>query len=623
MKKKLFLLVLAGALFAGCHSDLDLSNVDTTSRIDMGLALNVGTIRATLGDFIGDAPGLYIDSMNGGVITWRGSFPDKRPYHEFDMKDHISSRDLNLNVYDKIQAAVYIGEDSKVIGNGSQMVLTFDFPIKLKDINKELGKERLDSALIDDARFTSVIDTMDLPLEWSWIDEVELVLGEQVTRAAGNTMKVYERGKKGGYGQRINTDVDNFSICLMKDRTLSVEKNSYMEYEQNVIDSANFQIRFKFTIPTGKEVHIPSTASFKYHLEVEFIDFTALWGFFEPSNQMSADQHIDLSDAWTSLEFLKNMNVPFSDPKVDILVHTKLAGAMMMKGNFLYTIKANGDTTWATFDEAGSRSRRAIPMSPYLHPDPKINPLGDSVQMTVQFNKDIDKGHIDHLFSHMPQAMGYNFEVYFDTRETPQIRIPKKTDVAIDAHCTLPLKFKDGLFVFYTDTIRNVDLSSLSIDSLIHQSNYIDTLQASDIHIYLKAQSEIPMTVKLAMKYMDEQGNLLMDPMDSTKAFNPFQEDTIRIAPPRYERATDGNWFPAETGNTIMTVAMNKAQLDMFPKVKRIVYTVSIDNEALNEAFKKGLYDVAITTEQHLSIGVGLTAHVDAILNFNNKENKK
>jgi len=114
-----------------------------------------------------------------------------------------------------------------------------------------------------------------------------------------------------------------------------------------------------------------------------------------------------------------------------------------------------------------------------------------------------------------------------------------------------------------------------------------------------------------------------MDPMDSTKAFNPFQEDTIRIAPPRYERATDGNWFPAETGNTIMTVAMNKAQLDMFPKVKRIVYTVSIDNEALNEAFKKGLYDVAITTEQHLSIGVGLTAHVDAILNFNNKENKK
>ena len=99
--KKIFLLIFIGSVLMACHSDIDLNNIDTTAELEIGAALPVGSVRAKLGDFAGKVDHLFIDSANGGVIAWRDTFVTDRDYHKFDIKDHISSTDLKLNVYKK------------------------------------------------------------------------------------------------------------------------------------------------------------------------------------------------------------------------------------------------------------------------------------------------------------------------------------------------------------------------------------------------------------------------------------------------------------------------------------------------------------------------------------------
>ena len=271
--------IVAGCMLASCHSDIDLNNIDTKSEVEMGLALPVGSIHATIGDFFGKGMGkFYVDSVdNQGVITWRDTFRIARNFHQVDLAQYISEKELTLNVYDKITAAEMIGTNKKVIGTGFPVTLTFDMPLKLSGINSadNIENERLDSALIEMASFSSLIKTNNLPLEWEWIDKVTLELGEQLRRPAGNTMVVYDKTRDNyGYNQNIPTQVDHFTINLLK-------KNSAGQYViGQVIDSCDFKINFTFTIPAGQIVEVPEDAGFDYKLGVQFIDYAAIWGKF-------------------------------------------------------------------------------------------------------------------------------------------------------------------------------------------------------------------------------------------------------------------------------------------------------------------------------------------------------
>ena len=202
-----------GVLMTSCHSDIDLNNIDTRSEVEMGLALPVGTVHASIADFFGKGVGnFYVDSLaNKGVITWKDTFKIARNFHQVDLSQYISEKDLTLNVYEKIPAAIMIGTNKQVTGTGMPVTLDFDMPLKLKGINHKdsLDKERLDSALIDIASFTSVIKQHNLPLQWEWIDSVTLDLGTQIRRPSGNTMLVYDKNRDNyGYDQTIPTEVD-------------------------------------------------------------------------------------------------------------------------------------------------------------------------------------------------------------------------------------------------------------------------------------------------------------------------------------------------------------------------------------------------------------------------------
>lgn len=603
----------------GCHSDIDLKNIDSSAELEMGVALPIGSMHATIGDFLGDGQvkNIYVDSLeNTGVITWKDTFDISRNYHPLDLSQYISETNLNLNVYDQLQARGMIGTDGKVTGTGAPVTLDFPITLRLKGINEssKLQDERLDSALIETASFTSIIRQNNLPLQWDWIDQVTLDLGPQINRPAGNTMTVYSRGNGYGYGENIPTAVNDFSICMMKNRNPS----QWTQYLNNVIDTCDFTVHFTFTIPTGEKVDVPQNSGFSYKLGVQFVDYKAVWGMFSPSTDMYDESEEDFSDSWGDLAFLKTAKVPFAEPRVDVNVTTYIAGAMVMHGEYLYTEDIDGNKVYAAFTRDGRRTYDYHALKgEYL---PLTSQIGDSTdKMNFFFSKAEDHGQIDRLVANMPQKIGYKFLVDFDQTLTPQIRLTNNTSVKVKATATLPLIFNQGLFLSYQDTV-DVDLSKADIDSIINDVEYIDTLKATDLKLVLKAINTIPVDVKASIRCLDAAGNMIMDPEDPTKPFLIVPEDTVRIVAPKFEYRLS-NWAMVEPGQTVVIASVNKKRVDILPLIKKIVYYAQIDDESMANAYKAGNFNVRITEDAGLKIGIGLTTKLDAIFNFN-KDNK-
>lgn len=616
MKKNVLLFCLMGALFTACHSDVNLNNIDKTTELELGIALPIGSVSATVGDFIGNVNNIFIDSLNNkGVVTWKDTFKIERNYHQIDLSEYISSKDFYLNVYDKLEASHLIGANGKITGIGMPVTLHFDLPLKLTGINDATMHRRIDSALINNASFASIITPQDLPLEWEWVDEVKLNLGSNISRPSGNTMVVYKKGENtAGFNQSIPTTVDNFSLCMMKNRNLDPTKDQ-QKYASNVIDSLMFGIDFTFTVPAGKVVDVPATAKFRYNLSVQFIDYTAIWGMFTQSTDMYDEDVIDLNkEGWGELSFIQTSCLPFADPKIDMHVITKVAGAMVMQGDYLFAEDVDGNRSYADFD--GS-PKRYIYFTPEQYLDPITSTIGDSTtNMVVLFDKDPTRGHIDRLFANMPQKLGYKFNINFNFQQTPQIRIVPNTGVRIEAACTLPLIFNEGLFINYTDTIEDINLTQLSIDSLLADVPSIDTLKTSNLKLVLKAENTLPLSVKAAMRCLDENGQIIMDPENPNKPLCLFPEDTIRIAPPKYTYSL-GNWNMANPGETTIIASLTKQSLSVVPQIKRIVLSAIVDDEALQYAYQQGIFNVRITQDAGLKLKIGLAAQVGAVLNLN------
>lgn len=621
--------IATGCILAGCQSkDVDLDNIDLSAETQFGMALPIGTINLAVGDFLSGNGNLYVDSLPGekkGVLTYKIDTTIARYYHQVDLKQHISSKTLKLSIYDRLREEVqeypdlmqYLMSDNKVTGNGTAITLDFPITIKLSGINEPysvLG-ERLDSALIELASFTSRIETNHLPLRWEWIDRVSIDLGPQVTRPAGNLMTVYDKNRDTdpdiyNYGKEVPMSVDNFSIVMMKDRN---PKGGWAAYQYNVVDTCLFHIYFTFTIPNGVELIIPTDAEFEYTLGVQFINFKAIWGMFRPSSDMHKEEVIDLVESWGALEFLKRSRIPFSDPIVDVNISTEVAGALYIDSAYIFT-ETEGVRKYAMFKEGQTTRTIYFDDGQYLPLDSK--PGEEAKNMNLRFDKTEEGGQIHRLFGSIPQNLGYRFSVKFNEQKTPQIRVTNNTAVKLKTQATLPLMFGDSLYIEYSDTILDVNLSQYSIDSLLRDVKVVKSVDVNELNLILKAENEIPVRLKAYMRCLDAKGTVIPDPTDESKPLLLFEQDTIMIDAPTY--ADNGGWHKTANGTTTITAHLTQEKLDMLPSVKGIIYTVVIDNESLQEAYNNGLTNVKIKNTDRLKLTIGLSADVKAALDFNN-----
>lgn len=593
----------------GCEADIDLNNVDTSVEVDANVALPLGSVSATIGDFFGNGNGsIYIDSLeNRGVLTFRDTFHIARNFHQIDLKQHISKTSLQMNVYEKLDGLSLL-QDGKITGLGVTIPLEFPLTLKLNGINNDQDYQRLDSALIKNANFTSRISQLgNLPLEWEWIDQVTLTLGDAFHRKDGRTLTIYERGNGYGYNQDIPITVDEFSLNLMKNSSPSAPE----QYSNNVIDSCDLKVTMYVTIPMGEVVAIPSNAGFQYNLDVQFIDYHAIWGMFKPSDDMFDDNEITLAEEWSSWKLFQSAKLPFADPSIDMNVTTQIAGALVMTGEYLYVSDKDGNKVNATFD--GSESLyKYFNKNEYLGLDSEI---GDSATMHILFDKDPARGRIDRLFTVQPDKLGYKFSIDFNRQETPQIRITKNTSINIAAACDMPFIFNEGVEIAFSDTIANIDLSMVELDSLFASAKLLDTIEEATLKLALQIENSIPLQFKGSFVCLDEYDNVIIDSATNAPWLITNQDTIVIPAPEHVFNPITATWnvTPAQMTEAI---EFTKDELSYLEKTKKIIFYAAFDDESLSHAYKTGQFNVKLTEHQTLCVKIGIGADIEAILNL-------
>ena len=616
MRKHTFLAALALmtiALLSGCRSDVDLQNLDTRSELELGLALPLGTLKATVGDFLGNeqVKGIYVGDNH--VLFFKDTFDVTRTFHNVDLKEKITDVDKKFDVWAELDRQGKLDPDGTVNETGKVIKLEFPFTLKLKNINNDVFEERLDSGQIQNAMFTSTVDVSNLPLPSSWVTKVEIVLGDEFTRKQGDKITVSEQGKF-HYNEKIPINVDEFSLNLMKKTGKHMNWQTY--FNDNVKTECELQINFYIKIPSGTKVVIPKTARYNYHLQVQFISFHAIWGFFRPSADMRDADTVNIEDEWPKWHDLAKATLPFSEPKVNMYIKSKIAGAMVMHGQYLYVKSTRtNDSVYATFDDNGRiyRNEYFNTEGGYLGLDSKV---GDSIRYLVEFDNTQRYGHIDRLFAIRPDILGYKFYIDFDSVVTPQVRVLPNTDLKIDAEVYAPFIFNKGLNASYVDTLEDINLSKISLDSIAASTSLVDTIKDAQLKLVIAFENKLPVRVRAHVRFMDENGKTVMDPNDPQQPLRLSQTDTLIIDAPKivFEQ---GNSYIGEPGKSIFTLDVDKKHYDTFTSIKSMEYYAELDAEQMNPAYDQDpRFHVQITSEDNLRATLGISVHGDAVLNF-------
>ena len=612
------LMVVGSLLFSGCNNDVDLGNIDTRAELEMGLAMPIGWLSATVGDFLGNGQveGIYVGDND--VLYYRDTFDVSRKYHDVKMWEKVSKVTKSFNVYKELDRQGILDANGTVKKTGKQIKLEFPFAMKLNKVNNALADERIDSVMITDATFSSYIGSQNLPLQTKWVDKVEIVLGDEFHRK-NKSIIVCNKGEF-AYSTNIPITVDEFVLDLMKKHNPS----HWSEFKTNVKDSCHLQINFYITIPSGTTIKIPETASYSYQLQLKFMDFLAVWGFFKPSADMRDADTIDLAEEWESWKLFQKAKLPFYDPRVTLHITSKIAGAMCLHGEYAYvTALPKNETKFATFNEAGTqifRNESFNTKGQYLELSSKI---GDSIVTPVLFDKDPLRGHIDRLFELRPDLLGYKFYLDYDSIVTPQIRLLKSTKMKMEADVYSQLRFNKGVEVSYTDTLKDIDLSTISLDSLANSTSMVDTFKTADLKLVLICKNKLPFRVRAVPRFLDENGNEVKDPSDPKQPLRiSAPSDTLLLNAPEvvFEQ---GRSYIGEAATDTFTIAMDRAHYETFAQIKMMQFYAELDAEQMNPAYDRDPeYKVQVTKEDMLKVHLGISAHADAILNFGNNENK-
>lgn len=626
MKRILSILpVVSAIVFAlgiqGCEADVDLNNVDTSVKVNASVAVPIGSMHASLRDFVGDGTwGLFIENK---TLTFKDTFSIERKFHNLELSKYISKAELDMNVYEKLDALYNLKSTGGYFANptGQAIPITLEFPLllKLDGINNDEDYQRLDSALIKNASFLSNIEAVNgLPLKWEWIDKVVIEMDKDFFhREAGNVVTVYSRGDEGGYGKNMNINVDEFSLNLMVDKHLDptnpLDADKYVK--DNVKDFCEFNIKMYVTIPSfDTPIHVPTTAGFKYKLDVQFIDYHAVWGMFKPSSDMSSEDEVVIADSWSVWNDLKSAKLPFNNPSIDMQITTQIAGALKLDGEYLYA-KDDNKTVYAEF-EGNHGFEYTFSKYEYL---PLSSELGESKTMHRLFDKTREHGCIDKLFAIHPEKLGYKYAISFDRYSTPQIRITNNTSIKVDAVCSLPMVFNEGVTLDYSDTIRGVDLTVLNLDTLLADVTMIDTLKKAEATLALTFSNEIPFQIQGKFTCLDENNNVVIDPK-TNKPLLITKQENILIPSPKYKEG-DQNPKPVKK---VETISVDKEDLETLRKVKSIVFYAWLDDKALSEEFQNYTnFTTQLRPQDGLRIKIAVGADVEAVLELLESNNEQ
>ena len=576
----LFILVMAGISLAGCKSDVNLGEASVDSKVNARLSLPIGEVSTKFADLIGliGAQEQTTVTINErGIIELSIDQHHERDFHKIDLKNYIGTVENDKTIQS-------INPDLALIPQNTEVMVPFEMSINFNGINDDMHDERLDSLVIEEAEFTTRISTNNLTITDADIQKVTIVLGDQFRRAKGTRIDL----PNFQLNQDVLIKIDDFTLVMMADENLPPSKT-------NVVNKAN--ITFEITLKTGENVIIAANSGFHFKFQVEMLEYSALYGYFRPGSQTYDDGSVDAP-----------IKIPSDEPVVlpvkDPVIKMKFTYGMSMPLDiFIKEISAthsDNTQTFALWDDGKTTTK---PLNKVL---PVDAPLDSTVSSTVTLDKDpVNGGSIDRFFLKEIKSLGYDYELQIDNGKAnsmnmDQFRLTKNTNFILDFKFIMPFEFKPGLNVAYSDTIKDINLERADLDSLaaLVPGGVIQSIDSAELALYIAINNDIPVDLTLDGYFLDEHNNPL--------PLNQLQGIKIEGATMTGSQVT--------TAKSTKIVAVHTEDFENIAKTKAIRFRAHLGDDAKPSVF---------LADQKLSIKLGVTGDVQAILNFDfSKENQ-
>lgn len=589
MKKNTYfiaILISCIGLLNACKSDVDLSNIDMSSQINLGIALPIGSMSATIGDFLGDSliEQIMVDEL--GIFHFCDTLPlQTREFHSIDLTRYLLHTQEPEKFYIREQ---YPG--AIIPSNQSIKGLKFNMILDVSGINENHEHQRVDSIFVTEANFTSIINVNELDLKWSEIEQIRIVLDKQLfARKKGNEIIIPTQGKN--FGNQIPIIIDDFILSLMKDK-----KKPGETIQQVPIDIV-FDLKTSHSIPVNANSYI------QYDMTVNFINYDAIWGYFDASQELKDEDEILIDSLWSGWRNFQNLTLKFAEPKLSLLVTHQIAAPLFVHINHIYTKNnTTGETKYATWD--GQKSIN-IPLPNTL--DPVHSSFDAQISNSVNFSNAADKGNIDELFNVKPDSVAYSYYIDIDLNKLKsdynnQGRLVENTSMTAEAAVDLPFIFDKESKINYTIDIDSLDFSDLTIDSIIHSADIIEKINHTELKLILLVRNYIPFALNANILFFDQDGK----PID-LKLIN--NSGIFALSAPN---KVDNNGFISEPTDNTVILSIDQTQFDILAQVKRISLDLSLGDNTVKAYLHKNT---------KLEIKLGLTARVDAVFDFNSFSN--
>ena len=575
MKQKslhcLFLIVVMGAGLAGCRSDVTLSNITVDSKLNAKLSLPIGEVKTSFGQLIGLFDN-FADSTQQFVINDRGIVEliinehREREFHKIDLTRYIGT----------IEQDAGMPAGTGTLRKGVSQDFPFDLSIKFKGINDDLSDERLDSLVIDTARFTIRIYANNMALSKNDIKKVRMVLGDQFHRAAGDTIDIPFTG----FNTDMPVEVDNFHLVMMQNPG-DAPSNT------NVLNTAG--IKIILTLQTGEDVSVYDNSGFHFTFEVEMLSYRALFGYFKPGAEMTDSDKIEVPLKFPGDE---PVVMPAKEPKINLTFTYGLSMPLQVYIHYLKAMHSDGTETYASFDGNRTTTKQLNNILPIGAP------FDADVQSNIPLSNDtVDGGHIDLFFKKEITDLAYMYDLLINQERAngagmKQFRLTNNTKVALDFHFEMPFEFNEGLNVAYVDTARGIDLSMASLDSLAAMTGgLITSIDSVNLNLYLVITNDIPVDMELDITFLDSLDNRLDLP----------QLEGIKI-----EGATISG-SSTVAAKSVPTVPVQTKDFEALSQARAMRVRVHIGDDQKPSTF---------FADKFLDIKVGITGDVQAVLNM-------
>lgn len=574
----LFLIAMVGIGLAGCHSDVNLGDVTVDSKVNARLSLPIGEVSATFGDLIGLVnEGVGISINEDGVLEYNIWQHYDREFHKIVLTDYVGNVEKDMLIQSVNPSLV-------MIPAATEVDVPFELVINFGGVNDDLSDERLDSMVIEEARFTTKISTKNLTITDNDIQKVVLELGPQFRRGKGKSVELPDFH----LDQDVPIVLDNFTLVMMADETKDPGND-------NVVNQAN--IRFILTLKTGENVIVAANSGFHFTFKVEFMEYSALYGYFEPGNQTS---HADVIDVPFSIPGGEAMVLPIKEPQITLKFTYGLSMPLSVRVNEISAYHSDGTKTYATWGGSSSSLLQLYSVLP-------INaPLDATIQdSSIMMNKEPQNGAIDRFFLKEVQKLGYDYKIEVDKNRVvngavmKQYRMTQNTQFGLDFNFKMPFVFNPGLNVSYADTIQDIDLSRADLDSLAAMTKGVITkIDSAELSLYIVIENNIPVDMQLDATFLDEDNSPL--------ALDQLKDIEIEGATMSGSQVT--------AAKTVKTVAIHTADFDKIAKTKAIKFRARIGDDQKPSTF---------LADQKLKIKLGVTGDVQAVLNLElNKNNQ-